>query len=184
MTVDGDTLVVLDRDGVVTVEVDGWISDPRDLRFETNAVAGLRRMTTAGVRTAIATNQSGIGRGEVSLDDVAAVHTDLMRRLRDEGVELIDVFVCPHVDADECSCRKPHPGLIHQAMRDGDGAPDRTWFVGDMPRDLHAGRAAGVHVALVRTGKGRETEAALSDGTPVFADLLDFAEWLIREEWT
>lgn len=172
-------LVVLDRDGVVLVECAGWISDPREIRFEVNAVAGMQRLSESGLRTAIATNQSGIGRREVDAAAVADVNATLAQQLRDVGVDLLDIFVCPHVDADRCACRKPKPGLIQRAISNANAHPSRTWFVGDMARDLEAGRAAGANVALVRTGKGRSTEATLGDDTPVFADLLDFAEWLV-----
>ena len=181
MTSEDVPLVVLDRDGVVIVECAGWISDPRQIQFEVNAVAGMQRMSGAGVSTAIATNQSGIGRGEVDATAVADVNAALTQRLHDAGIDLVNVYTCPHIDADHCACRKPKPGLIERAIREGGARPAHTWFVGDMARDLQAGRAAGANVALVRTGKGRATEATLGDDTPVFADLLEFAEWLA--EW-
>lgn len=173
------TLVVLDRDGVVSVERAGWISDPADLEFETNAVAGATRLADAGVRLAIATNQSGIGRGAVTAAAVAAVNESMRRAFADAGVALGGVYVCPHTDEDACSCRKPQPGLVLEAIEAAGTDPDQTWLVGDMDRDLLAGRAAGVHVALVRTGKGRTTERTLADDTPVFDDLTEFADWLL-----
>ncbi len=174
-------LVVLDRDGVVVVEVDGWIDEPSRLCLESGALEGMTRLTRAGYRLAIATNQSGIGRGEVSAEAVDSVHRALVDRLAQRGIELVGVFVCPHVDDDRCTCRKPSPELIRRAMAAAGVPPERTWVVGDMARDLEAGRAAGAHTALVRTGKGRTTERSYGDAGSVFDDLVAFADRVVDD---
>jgi D-glycero-D-manno-heptose 1,7-bisphosphate phosphatase len=89
--------------------------------------------------------------------------------------------VCPHAPEAGCSCRKPASGLIEAAIaRSGIAAAD-TLVVGDDHRDLEAARGAGVVAALVRTGKGRQTEQHPgSRGVPAYDDLLALARAIVR----
>lgn len=156
--------VVLDRDGVLCVERPGrWLDDPADWRWERGARPGLERLARAGVPVSVATNQSGIGRGVVDEARVVALHGWLAGQLRGLGVELVGIFVCPHAPDAGCRCRKPAPGLVLDATAASGVAAAQTVVVGDAVRDLEAARAAGARSALVRTGKGADTDPAAAD---------------------
>ena len=175
-------LVILDRDGVINEErldyirtVDQW----RPLPGSLDAIASLCR---AGLAVAVATNQSGVGRGYLTADELDAIHARMEAAVCDAGGKLAGVFHCPHTPEDRCRCRKPLPGLLEQIEATVGLPVAGEYMVGDSMRDLEAASAAGACPALVRTGFGAATEERLSPGgaVPVFDDLAEFTGWLLR----
>lgn len=175
--------LVVDRDGVLNHENEsgGWVTSPVDFRWLPGSLDALVRLAGAGVRVTVATNQSCIGRGVAEPAQVEAVHHRMVAEAEAAGGKIAEVFVCPHAPDDGCSCRKPRPGLIESALAASDVPMEETTLVGDAWRDLEAGRAAGLPVALVRTGKGRRFEQrAAEEGIAVFEDFLDAVEQLLE----
>jgi D-sedoheptulose 7-phosphate isomerase len=176
--------VILDRDGVLNAEQagGGWVSDWSQWCWLPGATEALRMLSAAGVRISLITNQSGIGRGSIARANVDAVHAAMLAEAAREGATIQEVLVCPHAPTEGCDCRKPAPGLFVQAMA-ASGVPAReTIAVGDDLRDLQAAWSAGVSAVLVRTGKGRRTEACMSGWkAPVYDDLRDFAAAVIAD---
>jgi D-glycero-D-manno-heptose 1,7-bisphosphate phosphatase len=170
--------LILDRDGVLNEEPadGGYVRDPEAFRWLPGALAALARLRAAGVRISVATNQSGVGRGILSLVDLERVHAHMTREAAAAGGAIDAIFCCTHAPGAGCDCRKPAPGLVTAAIRASGIDPGATLLVGDDHRDLDAGRSAGVAVALVRTGKGRATERALASARPpVYDDLASLA---------
>jgi D-glycero-D-manno-heptose 1,7-bisphosphate phosphatase len=165
--------LILDRDGVLNHEASsGWISSAAEWRWLPGVLGALRSLHEAGVRVSVVTNQSCIGRGLATRQQVDAVHERMMRECRAAGGSIDAVFVCPHAPGDGCDCRKPRSGLVRQAVTAAGLAAGQTLLVGDDQRDLEAGRGGGVRIALVRTGKGVQTEASLgASDVPVYDDL-------------
>ncbi len=157
--------LLLDRDGVLNHEAPdgGWVGRPEDWRWQPGALDGLRLAARAGIRVSIITNQSGIGRGVISAEQVEAVHRRMIADTVDAGGRIDAIFVCPHAPDAGCSCRKPAPGLVQEAV-DAAGIPlSKTVLIGDAARDLEAAKTVGVRALLVRTGKGARTEQDLAD---------------------
>jgi D-glycero-D-manno-heptose 1,7-bisphosphate phosphatase len=173
--------LILDRDGVLNREPadGGYVRTPAEFEWLPGALEALSMLHGAGVRLSVATNQAGVGRGLVAAPELAAVHAHMQEQAAAAGGALDAVLVCPHAPEAQCLCRKPAPGLIQTAVARSGIAARETLLVGDDGRDLEAARRAGVAAALVRTGKGRRTEAQLS-GTDVVAydDLLQLARAL------
>lgn len=170
--------VLLDRDGTINVDTH-YLSDPADLRLEVNAAQGLRRLRDLGFRLAVVTNQSGIARGYFDRARLDVIHARLAEMLRAEGVEVAGWYVCPHGPGDDCTCRKPRPGLAEQARGELGFDPATAWVIGDKAADVDLGRAIGARTVLVRTGKGAGTEAKGSCTPDLVADDLDHAARLI-----
>jgi len=170
--------VILDRDGVLNRELPGLqlVRTPAEMHWLPGALEGLALLRRANQRVSIVTNQSGVGRGLMSGDALGAIH----QRMRDEaeaaGGLIHEILYCTHTPEDACECRKPAPALLRAAIaRSGINAAE-TVALGDAERDLVAGWVAGVQTALVRTGKGKATEARLRGlGVGVYDDLLSFA---------
>jgi D-glycero-D-manno-heptose 1,7-bisphosphate phosphatase len=166
--------VILDRDGVLNVELDGgaYLDDPSSFRWLPGTLEALAALRTLDVRVSVATNQSGIGRRAMTEAALAAVH-EKMRLDSDRALgPIAAVFYCPHAPEAGCSCRKPAPGLILAAVEQSGIVPSKTLVVGDSASDLQAARAASVRAVLLRTGKGRDHERfAAAHGFPVFDDL-------------
>ena len=168
--------VILDRDGVLNRELaSGWLTDPGQWEWEQGALDALGIWSTHGTRISVATNQSGIGRRVVSSRDVDSIHDWLSRELSALGVDLVGIFVCPHAPDEGCDCRKPGPGLILQAVEKSGIPTEETIVIGDDLRDLASGRAAGLRVGLVCTGKGPGVRDTLDEDALVFKDLIEAA---------
>lgn len=168
--------VILDRDGVLNRELEsGWLTDPGQWEWEQGAIDALGIWSTHGTRVSVATNQSGIGRGVASLRAVEAIHEWLSRELSSLGVDLVGIFVCPHAPDEGCDCRKPSPGLIRQAVEKSGIPAEETIVIGDDLRDLMAGRALGLRVGLVCTGKGPRVRDSFDEDALVFEDLIEAA---------
>ncbi len=164
-------MILLDRDGVLNIDRVNSVRTLADLDIETGAIEGCRLLKDAGYPLGVISNQSAVGRGWMTVDDLDAVNAELDRRL---GGVIDAWFVCPHGPDDGCRCRKPGTLLLEQA-RDAFGFdPGATWFVADAARDVVAAQRFGCRPALVRTGKGAAAIAAYPE-VPAFADLADFA---------
>lgn len=163
--------ILLDRDGTINVDTH-YLSDPEGLRLETGAADGLCQLRDMGFRFAILTNQSGIARGYFTRNRLDEIHDRLSSMLADHGITVDGYFICPHGPDEDCSCRKPLPGLGEQA-RDALGFdPAQAWMIGDKDADIGLGQALGSRTVLVRTGKGAKTEAAGTCTPTLIADTL------------
>ncbi|MEJ2187990.1 MAG: HAD-IIIA family hydrolase [Acidobacteriota bacterium] len=175
--------MIVDRDGVLNREAanGGWVGQPGDWAWEKGALEGLRLLTEAGLHISIVTNQSGVGRGLLAAEDVAAVHRHMLDEAHENGCRIDRVLVCPHAPDEGCRCRKPAPGLIEDAIEAAGVGVGETIVVGDAERDLQAATAAGVEAVLVRTGKGRTTERQLDgSGCDVYDDLAAAARAILK----
>lgn len=182
--------VILDRDGVLNAEPPGagYVQRAEDFHWLPGALAALALLHRAGIRISVATNQSGVGRGLMSLADLAEVHARMRSEAAAGGGAVDAVFFCPHAPDAGCACRKPQPGLIQEAIARSGIPAAESLVVGDDERDLAAAARAGVAAALVRTGKGRAISAqlgsrALSGGQAiaVFNDLAALARELVGQ---
>jgi D-glycero-D-manno-heptose 1,7-bisphosphate phosphatase len=170
-------LVILDRDGVINVDSDAFIKSPDEWVAIPGSLEAIARLNQAGYRVAIASNQSGIGRGLFDMAALNAMHEKMNRAAAAVGGRIDAVFFCPHTQEDDCECRKPKPGMLQQIVERFEIDPEDTPVVGDSLRDLQAGAALGFATQLVLTGKGQKTLAGgnLPPNTKVHADLRTFA---------
>jgi D-glycero-D-manno-heptose 1,7-bisphosphate phosphatase len=158
--------VFLDKDGTLIHNVP-YNVDPDKIQLCDGAIEGLRSLHLANYKLFIITNQSGVARGYFLETALAAVEQRLRDLLASAGVPLAGFYYCPHHPkgtiapyAIDCNCRKPQPGLLHQASRDFNIDLSQSWFIGDILHDVEAGRAAGCRTILI--DNGNETEWQLS----------------------
>jgi D-glycero-D-manno-heptose 1,7-bisphosphate phosphatase len=181
--------VFLDRDGTLLEEA-GYLSRLDRLRFFPYSVDAVRLLNRAGLAVVLVTNQAGIARGLFDEAFVAETHRHITDRLASAGARIDGFYYCPHhpdgiVEAyrGSCECRKPQPGLLRRAAQDLDIDLARSFAVGDRWHDLQAGTAVGARGVLVRTGYGRETEAATPGGVQAAAivdTLIGAVSWILR----
>jgi histidinol-phosphate phosphatase family protein len=145
--------VLFDRDGTLVADVP-YNGDPDRVVPMPRAREALARLRAAGIPTAVVSNQSGVGRGFLSEDDVAAVN----RRMEELLGPLGPLVVCPHAPGTGCSCRKPAPGLVYRAAAALGVKPERCVLIGDIGADVEAARAAGARAVLVPTKATRPAE--------------------------
>ena len=159
-------LVILDRDGVINFDSDNYIRSLGDWSPIPGSIEAIASLSRAGYRVAVATNQSGLGRGYFDLDDLEAIHARLNQLVVEAGGELAGIFYCPHLPDAGCECRKPAVGLVRAIERELGESAHGAPFVGDSLKDLQAARAAGCLPMLVKTGKGEGTLATLKGDSP------------------
>ncbi|OZG73248.1 D-glycero-beta-D-manno-heptose-1,7-bisphosphate 7-phosphatase [Hahella sp. CCB-MM4] len=177
-------LVILDRDGVVNQDSDAYVKSLDEWHPIPGSIEAIARLTQAGFLVAVATNQSGIARGYFTEQTLHEMNNRMLDLVTAAGGRINAIAYCPHGPEDNCSCRKPAPGLIFQIEKMLDHKAQGAYFVGDSLRDLEAARDAGCHPVLVTSGKGQKTLAKLPEtefaDIPVFADLAAFTEDLLR----
>ncbi len=173
-------LVILDRDGVINEDSDDYIKSVADWQPIPGSLEAIARLSQAGWKVFVASNQSGIGRGLFDYDALAAVHAHLHQAVIALGGHIEGIAFAPeHPDA-TTEMRKPNPGMLRDIGKRLQVDLEGVSFVGDSLTDVLAAQAAGARPILVRTGKGRRTEAVReAAGVPVYADLAEFAAALL-----
>jgi len=174
-------LVILDRDGVINEDSDAYIKTPGEWRALPGSLDAIARLSRAGWRVVVATNQSGLARGLFTMDTLNAIHSKMRRELAEAGGHIDAIFICSHGPDDGCRCRKPAAGLFEDIARRYEVSLANVPAVGDSLRDLQAAVSQGCAPWLVRTGKGLGTleRGGLPPGTQVRDDLAAIVdEWL------
>jgi D-glycero-D-manno-heptose 1,7-bisphosphate phosphatase len=139
-----NSMVIFDRDGTLSEDL-GAMSGNSSCIILPHVFKGLRMILNSQTSFAIATNQSYIGRGELTMKDVNDFNAKLMNALKSIGMEVNFIAICPHRSDENCNCRKPKPGMINELVRlSGVLDKNRVFFVGDKDSDEQAACNAGV----------------------------------------
>jgi D-glycero-D-manno-heptose 1,7-bisphosphate phosphatase len=180
--VSGRRAVFLDRDGTI-IEDAGYLGDPAGVRLLPGTAHAIRQLNEHGLIVVVATNQSGIARGLLTLDEYRATERRVDELLTLQGARLDAHYFCPHVPElnGPCDCRKPGSLLYRQAAeRFGIDLP-QSWWVGDRVRDVLPAESFGARGILVLTGAG-ESEASdeRAKGFEKVRDLADAVAVILR----
>lgn len=151
--------VFLDRDGVINanLERNGKPVAPRSLaefRILPGVEDAVRRLKAAGFLLVVVTNQPDVANGLTPREVCEAMHAEIEHRL-----PIDDIMVCYHVDTDNCSCRKPKPGMMLDAAAKHGIDLAGSYMVGDRWRDIHAGQAAGCFAIFIDYGYPQDQPA-------------------------
>ncbi|MEK7991007.1 MAG: D-glycero-beta-D-manno-heptose 1,7-bisphosphate 7-phosphatase [Thiotrichaceae bacterium] len=177
-------LIILDRDGVINYDSDEYIKSPDEWHPIVGSLEAIARLNQADYRVIIVSNQSGVARGLFDLNTLHEIHAKMHRSLAEVGANVEAIFFCPHVNEDECNCRKPRPGMFHQIANRLGISLSNVAAVGDSLRDLQAAIAAGAKPILVLTGKGRRTLQDLAEfgDVPVYDDLASVVDAILSQK--
>lgn len=147
--------VFLDRDGVINEKIEGsYVTQWDEFKFMPDAAAAINLLNERKIPVYIISNQSGIGRGKMTHEDLEKVHRVMQEVLAAEGAHIDDIFVCPHALEDNCECRKPKPGLLLEAKKKHKAIDFNTaWFIGDAESDVEAGKAVSCRTHLLKKGE-------------------------------
>lgn len=145
----------LDRDGVINKKAAkaDYVKDWQEFKFLPGAVEAMKKLTENGYDIYVVTNQPGIARGMMKEEDLDLIHKNMEEELKKEGVKIKSIYACLHGWNDECSCRKPKPGLLFKAARENHLDLTKAIFIGDGERDIKTGEAAGCRTILVNSQK-------------------------------
>lgn len=140
--------VFLDRDGTINIDY-GYVYKPEDLTLLPGVVEALRTLQKEGYLLIVITNQSGVGRGYFTLEEVNRFNNLLQRTLKEQGVTITDFFTCTHAPEERCNCRKPSPLMVNEAIRKYDINPSQSYMLGDKKSDVECGNNANMTSYLV-----------------------------------
>lgn len=176
----------LDRDGTINVD-HVYISDPKKIELIPGSAEAIAKAQDAGYVVVVVTNQSGVGRGIIQLENLPLIHRRLGELLSEKNAFIDDYQICVHRPEENCDCRKPSPKLVRKAAAALGIDLSISAFVGDRLSDVGTGKNSGCRYSiLVRTGKGREEENLLTLGPAeqpdlVAEDLASAVDWLLAQ---
>jgi len=175
--------VFLDRDGVINENQRDYVKSWDEFEFLPGALASLRRLASTPYAIVVVSNQSAINRGLVSRAEVNAINDRMLREIEEAGGRIDGVYICPHRPDEGCSCRKPEPGLLHQAASELDIDLASSYLVGDALCDMQAALTTHCVPLLVLTGRGQEELVSAHDARVVdfvyFPDLPQAVDFIL-----
>jgi D-glycero-D-manno-heptose 1,7-bisphosphate phosphatase len=168
--------IFLDRDGTLIEDV-GYIKLPSQINFFGNVYQALS-LLQKNFMLIIITNQSGIGKGDLTTDEVEKVNTAITERFAAEDIIIKKTYVCPHTKEDNCKCRKPNPYFLYQASEEFNIVLNNSFFIGDHPEDIYCAQQAGVTGIYLLTGHGVRHYHELTQKTVIKANILEAAKYI------
>jgi len=176
-------IIFLDRDGVINQDSDKFVKNIDEFNLIPGSVDAIANLSQAGFKVVVCTNQSGLGRGLFTMEDLNEMHEWLHQSVEQAGGTIDVIMFCPHTPEDNCACRKPKPGMILDICeRFNLEDLSSVIMIGDSIRDLQAIANVGGIPILVKTGNGKKTlsKEILPKGTLVFDDLLMASEYVLE----
>lgn len=174
-------LIALDRDGVINKDSPTYIKSPEEWEAIPGSLAAIAKLNKCGFKVAIVTNQSGVARGYYSLDILNAIHQKMLTQIEAVGGQIDEIFFCPHVNEDNCDCRKPKSGLLLQAAKQFNLEPSEILIIGDSMRDILAAKNCGAQAILVcSSNKTNDILAAKNAGVKTYADLAEAVDYICK----
>jgi len=174
--------VFLDRDGTINVEKQ-YLHLSTDWEWIPGAIDALVRFKSAGYLIVVISNQAGLARGYYRERDLLDLHAWVNQQLSPRHAEIDAFYFCPHhpdFSKENCSCRKPMPGLILRAAQEWDIDISHSWMLGDKLSDVQAGFSAGCQNVLVQTGYGAEvSQNQLPKGIHIAKDLVEASQYIL-----
>jgi len=181
---DGVT-VFLDRDGTLNYDP-GYLKVAAELKLLAGVGPALARLKGAGARLVVVTNQSGVGRGIVTLKDLEAIHARLQGLLEQEDAALDAIYFCPHHPDAGCRCRKPNVGMVERAVSELQLDLRRSYLIGDHARDIQLAHRVGAKAVLITTAlvdaqalDMLKTEQAMPDA--VAKSMAEAVDWILED---
>ena len=148
--------VFLDRDGVICKNRSDYVKNWQEFEFLPGVFDSLAALSKLDLPIIIVTNQSAIGRGIVPAQAIENIHNRMATEIANRGGRIDKILYCPHHPEDNCSCRKPQPGMLLNIAQEMKIDLLHSYMVGDAATDLVAGQKVGCLTYLVLTGRGKE----------------------------
>ena len=142
--------IFLDRDGVINKEKKDYVKKLEEFEIFDNIFSAIKILKEKGFLIIIITNQSAINRKLMKVDELEKIHECLINEVKRQGTSIDSIFYCPHRPDENCTCRKPKPGLILQASKYHKVDLKNSFFIGDSNTDMKAAEAAGCKGILLK----------------------------------
>ena len=151
-------IILIDRDGIINVKAPRgeYIENWKGFKLIDDTIESMKKLALDGFCFIVITNQAGISRGMVSEENLMQIHRLMIDKLKNEGIPILDIYVCRHHWDDDCECRKPRAGLFYQIAREHFLRMDKTLYIGDDVRDCEAAYNAECGSVLVANSEEYE----------------------------
>jgi histidinol-phosphate phosphatase family protein len=167
--------VIFDRDGTLIEHVH-YLTDPNLVKFKQDLIPALSKLQKIGFSFGIITNQSVIGRRMADFNTVNKINNKIIDFLKENGITIVFMLICPHTPVENCKCRKPKTSLGIRAQNEFGVDPTKSFVVGDQESDMEFGKNLGCTVVQVRGNAGFSPLADKHSDT-----LYEAAMWIIQE---
>ncbi len=144
-------ILLIDRDGTINRKSCGtrYIEKLSDLKIIPEAKQALKLLSEKGFKFLVITNQAGINKGIINKKDIKKIHDFIKKDFQQNGIDILDFYVCPHEDYENCKCRKPMPGMFYKCQEDYNINLEKVMYVGDDIKDCYAAKNAGSNFIFV-----------------------------------
>jgi histidinol-phosphate phosphatase family protein len=161
-------ILLIDRDGVINRKAlqGEYIARWDDFEWIPETREAMKQLAQKGFKFVVISNQAGVARGMIEPNELERIHCNMKDELHKDGIEILDIYVCPHHWDEKCLWRKPNPGMLFQASKDHLFRLDKTFFIGDDPRDCQTAERAGCDSIFV--GENIELESLTKLESPLF----------------
>jgi D-glycero-D-manno-heptose 1,7-bisphosphate phosphatase len=173
-------LIILDRDGVINQDSFQYIKSRDELIFLPGSLDAIAKLTAAGYKIGVATNQSGVSRGYYDSQELSLIHQKLLAHVKEAGGSIEIIEYCPHLPDSGCFCRKPQPGMLLAIGRHFNCSLRGVPFIGDRITDIRAAEAVGAYPIMVKSQMTNIEELADYEHVPVFSSLAECVHSLLE----
>ena len=177
-----DKVVILDRDGVINVDLMTYVTKPEEFEAIEGSLEAISLLNKNGYKVCIATNQACIERKIISENELRQIHDHMEGLLSEFGGEIAFIAYCPHAPESKCGCRKPEVGLLKKIEEQFQISLKGKFFVGDKESDILAGRDYGCKPLLIKKGGYGEKVYGTENSPPpehCFNDLEEAAKYIL-----
>lgn len=175
-------LIILDRDGVINQDSVNYIRSPDDWIPVNGSLEAIAKLTAAGYKIAVITNQSGIARGFYSHQDLQAIHAKMHTLCQAAGGKIDAVYYCPHHPDDHCNCRKPKLGMLEMIANDFACSLVGVPFIGDRDTDIQAARAVNAKPILIKSSMTIIADDMDLSDVAIFSNLAQAVNYLLADD--
>lgn len=173
--------IVLDRDGVINVDLFDYVLKNEDFKFENGSLEAILKLCENNFEIIVATNQKCINLHLISAEGIDQINNFWIKQIKEKGGDIFHVGVCPHRDEENCNCRKPETGLLVDAEKKLNINLKGSYFIGDKLSDLECAISHGCKPILVKTGYGTRTyKSRYPKESMIFENLKSAVDWIVN----
>ena len=169
-----NNFIIFDRDGTL-IEFEHYLIDPARVKIHENTIRGLKILSAKGFKFGVISNQSIIGRGVATIEQVDLVNKKMLEQFNTFGINFEFIYYCRHSPMDMCSCRKPGIALGVRALNEHQINVEKSYMIGDMDSDIVFGKSLNLTTIKIHTNKSDIAEFTAKD-------ILSAAEWIIGKK--
>lgn len=172
--------ILLDRDGIINQDSLHYIKSVDEFILIPDSVEAIVRLTKAGYRIGVATNQSGVSRGLYTEEVLCSIHQKMLQEVHDAGGEIHAIEYCIHLPSEHCACRKPQPGMLLNLAKRLNCSLSQVPFVGDRVSDIQAALVAGAKPIMVLSSMTDKVGLKAYPEVPVYDSLAQYVNQLLK----